>query len=288
MNKPLFTHSTAAIAIALASQNDLAVAATTISVEATSDTFLTNDINQAGSDMSSFGAMMISAPVQNLAMGVTQYRTMENLIAYNTASIKDGFDAEFGAGNWHVTDVQFKWYTNFDIPGVPANNAQFNVPAPGYFNIGYFSNDNWFNPATAGPAGTANPDLNWNSVYGSGGAYNDLFTGQESVGTFYYPGGTFNGAQNCAGEVCAPRFWDLELIPSMLSDTAAGGYLSFHGTAADDNLVYLINQMTKPDAHPQIFITAEAGPAPVPIPAAVWLFGSALATPVGFDRRKAL
>jgi hypothetical protein len=288
MNKTLFTHCTAAVGIALASQNHLAVAATTLSVEATSDTFLTNDINQASSDMSSFGAMMISAPAQNLAMGVTQYRTMENLIAYNTASIKGGFDAEYGAENWHVTGVQLKWYSNFDIPGVPANNSQFNVPTPGHFNIGYFSNDNWFNPATAGSAGTANADLNWNSVYGPGGAYNDLFAGQESTGAFYYPGGTYNGAQNCAGEVCAPRFWDLEPIPSMLSDIATGGYLSFHSAAADDDLVYLINQMTKPYAHPQIFITAEAGPAPVPIPAAVWLFGSALAALVGFGRRESL
>jgi hypothetical protein len=271
----------AAVAAVLLGHAGPSAAATTLSVEATADTFLTNDSRYINSNMSGYGAMMISAPVQDLVQGISEYRTMENLVAYNSASIKAGFDAQYGAGNWHVTDVQLKWYTNFDIPGVPANNNQFNVPATGYFNIAYFGNDGWFNPATAGASGLTNPDLTWNSVYG-GGTYSNLFSGQVLEGTFHYPGGTYNGTTDCYSvpDSCAPRYWDLSLTSDLANDIASGGYLSFHGYAADDQVVYLVNQLTKPGAHPQIFVTADAGasaPAAVPLPAAFWLFGSALA-----------
>ena len=280
MHNPCFPRyfTAAFVGAVLMSQANLGQAANTLSVEATADTFLTNDSRYANSNMSSFGAMMISAPVQNLAQGISEFRTMENLVAYNSAPIKAGFDSQYGIGNWHVTDVRLKWYSNFDIPGVPANNNQFNVPATGFFNIYYFGNDQWFNPATAGPSGLTNPDLTWNSVY-AGGAYSGLFANQVLTGTFYYPGGTYNGTTDCASvpDSCAPRFWDIDLTSDLLNDIAGGGYLSFHGAAADHQVVYLINQLTKPGAHPQIFVTAEAGAAPVPMPAAVWLLGSALA-----------
>lgn len=280
--------STLAAAVALVLSSQSSSAATTLSTEATADTFLTSYSAQANSNMSSYGAMMISAPVSDPLQGISEVRTMENLVAYNTAGIKAGFDAQYGAGNWHVTDVQLKFYTNFDIPGVPANNNQFNVPAVGSFNISYFANDNWFNPATAGATGLTNADLTWNSVYGSGGAYSSLFSNQVLEGTFYYPGGTTNGTTDCfsVADSCAPRYWDLSLTSALVNDIASGGYLSFHGTAADDHVVYLINQLTKPGAHPQIFITADVGAAPVPIPAAVWLFLSAITSLLGISQRR--
>ncbi|QSA95743.1 hypothetical protein [Methylococcus sp. EFPC2] len=290
MIKEPFVPSAAAVAIsmALAIPVDSALAATTLSVQATADTFLTSYTQQANSDMSSFGAMMISSPQADPLQGISEVRTMENLVSYNTATIKAGFDAQYGAGNWHVTDVQIKWYTNFDIQGVPANNNQFNVPHAGYFGISYFGNDSWFDPTTAGATGltVSSPKVTWNSVYG-GGAWSNLFTGQTSLGTFYYPTGTFNGTTSCAGEICAPRLWDLNLATPLVDDILAGGFLSFHSYAADDQVVYLVNQLTKPDAHPQIFISAAAGPAPVPVPAAAWLFASALAWLSVLGRRRA-
>ncbi|WP_446809764.1 hypothetical protein ACH50O_21320 [Methylomonas sp. 2BW1-5-20] len=286
MNKHQFKQPALVLAIGavLSTQTGLA-AATTLSVEAVSDTFLTSYSLQANSNMSSYGAMMISAPVADPQQGISEVRTMENLVAYNTASIKSGFDSQYGAGNWHVTDVQLKWYTNFDIQGVPANNNQFNVPHAGYFGVSYFSNDSWFNPATAGVTGLSNSNLTWNSVYGNGGVYSNLFAGQQSTGTFYYPTGNANGTTDCVSQACAPRFWDLSLATGLVNDILAGDYLSFHGYAADNQVVYLINQLTKPGAHPQIFISAEAGPAAVPLPGAVWLFLSAFLSVLGFSKR---
>ncbi|MGY6274532.1 hypothetical protein [Methylomonas sp. MgM2] len=291
MNTPHIKQSAlaAAIGAALMGQSEIA-AAVTLSAEAVSDTFLTSYSLQANSNMSSYGAMMISAPVADPLQGISEVRTMENLVAYNTAAIKSGFDTEFGAGNWHVTDVKLKWYTNFDIEGVPANNNQFNVPHSGYFGISYFSDDSWFNPASAGATGLTNSDLTWNSVYGAGGAYENLFAGQQSAGTFFYPTGTVNGTTDCYSvpDSCAPRFWELSTTSGVIGDILAGDYLSFHGYAADDQVVYLVNQLTKPGAHPQIFISAEAGPAPVPLPSAAWLFLGALMSVLGISKQRGL
>jgi len=284
--------STTAVAIStiLLSQMGAAEAATTLSVQATADTFISSYSAQANSDLSSFGAMMISAKVADPLQGISEARSMENIVAYNTASIKSGFDTQYGAGNWHVTDVQLKFYTNFDIPGVPANNNQFNVPTHGAFNLSLLSNNSWFNPATAGATGLDNGDVTWNSVY-AGGKYSSLFTGQVAEGTFNYtdyPTGNANGTTDCfsVADSCDPRRWDLALTSALTNGISSGGYLSFHGAAADDHVVYLINQLTKPGAHPQIFISAEANPAAVPLPAAMWMFLSGVLGYLGLSDRR--
>jgi hypothetical protein len=276
----------ASLAAALAGQTGTASAATTLNIDAVADTFISSDPDYANRDMSSFGAMQISADLPDYVQGIMYPRTLDLLVAYDTAAIKAGFDSQYGAGNWHVTDVQVKWYTNFDILGVPAHNPQFNVPAAGAFNISLFTNNNWFDKQAAGPLGLANNDLNWNSVYGAGGKYANLLDGIQSLGTYSYTGGDFNGTNNCSNDVCAPRFWDLGNNADLLNIVGSGGTVSLFGSAADANVTYLVNQLTKPGGHSQIFVSAEAGPAAVPLPAGIWLFLSGcLSMLVGMGRK---
>jgi len=267
----------------------VARAESTLTAEAIADTFITSDPDTGGgtgasranvdSDNSGFGAMMISANVTNPVQGISYPRSMWSFVAFDTAAIKAAFDAQYGANLWHITDVAVKFYSNFSISGVPANNNQFNVPHPGYFTLSWLGNDTWFDPATAGPAGRTQADLTWNNR----GKYLDG-TVIESVSPpngFYWAGGDYNGTTACGGGTFAPAappcfssIWHLEQTASLVNDILDGGVISLIGTPADDQVVYLINQLTKPDAYPQILVAAEAGsipratPAPTPVPTA--------------------
>jgi len=279
-----------AIAVLLVGRAGFALADTTLSTIAVSDTFLSSDPTYANRDMSAFGAMQISANLPDPIQGINYSRTLDAVVAYDTSGLKAQFDAQYGVGDWHVTDVQVKWYSNFDILGIPAHNPQFNVPAAGLFNISLLADNDWFNEAAAGADGLANPDFNWVSVFGAGGTYSDLLNGVQTLGTYSYTGGNYNGTNNCSNDVCDPRFWDLGANATLFGTVAGGGIVSLFGSAADNNVTYLINQLTKPGGQSQIFVSAAAGAsASVPIPGAAWLFLSAFLSMLGIsDRRSSL
>jgi hypothetical protein len=275
------------IAVILFGGTTGASADTTLNVSSVADTYLNSDPTFANRDLSNFGDMEISANLPDPVQGVNYARTMDAVVAYDTTAIKAGFDAEYGLGNWHVTDVQVEWYSNYDIIGTPANNTQFNVPAAGAFNISLLADNSWFDPATAGGPGLANTDFNWDSVFTAGGAYNNLLSGEQTLGTYNYTGGSFNGGNNCANVSCDPRFWDLGANTGLFNTIQSGGLVSLFGSAADSNISYLINQRGAAGAQPQIFVSAAAGAAPtsVPIPAAGWLFASLSLPILGFSIR---
>jgi len=270
-----------ALALALLGQTETTFADTTLSVDSVADTYLNSDPLLSNRDLSNFGSMQISANLPNPLKDMNVPRTMDALLAYDTAAIKAGFDAEYGAGNWRVTDVRVKWYSNYDILGIPATHPQFNVPAAGSFNISLLGNNSWFDAATAGDKGFANTGLNWDAVFGSGGAYRNLLDGAQILGTYAYTGGVFNGGNNCANEVCDPRFWDLGSNAGLFGIIGNGGLVSLFGSAADANVSYIISQRGAAGAHPQLFVSASA----VPIPAAFWLFVSGCLSLFGLSAR---
>ncbi|NJA07490.1 MULTISPECIES: hypothetical protein [unclassified Methylomonas] len=286
MQHKLFKQSASATLAALLAGPFGAASAGTLSVDSVADTYLNSDPVLSNRDWSNFGAMGISANLANPAKGMTTPRTMDALIAYDTAAIKSGFDAEFGAGNWHVTDVKVKWYSNYDILGVAPTNPQLNVPAAGAFHISLLTDNGWFDAASAGDKGFANTDLNWDSVFGAGGKYGKLLDGAQVLGTYSYGGGNFNGGNNCLNEVCAPRFWDLGANADLYDSIANGGFVSLFGSAADSNVSYIVSQRSAAGAHPQLFVSAAAGVAAVPLPAGLSLFLSGGLSLLGIGRRR--
>lgn len=246
-------------------QSNITTAATTLSTEATADTFLSSDPANADTDNSGYGAMMISADVTDIPQGKNYARTLYAFVAYNTADIKSKFDALYGANQWEINDVTVKFYSNFSIPGVPANNNQFNIPNPGYFTLSWMSNDSWFKPNSVGTTGKANADFTWNNQNAYLASGN--FVSVSPNNGFYWTGGDYNGTTQCGGGNFAPTMppcfsslYSLIKTPQLLNDIYNGDYLSLMGKPADSQVVYLINQMTKPDAHPQIFVTADLKP----------------------------
>ncbi|MGY6274522.1 hypothetical protein [Methylomonas sp. MgM2] len=277
-------HATA-LALALFGPHNIASADTVLSVDSIADTYLNSDPLLSNRDWSNFGAMGISANLANPQKGMNTPRTMDALIAYDTAAIKTRLDAEFGAGNWHVTDVRVKWYSNYDILGVAPQNPQLNVPAAGSFNISLLTHNDWFDPASAGDKGFANTDLNWDSVFGTGGAYGNLLDGAQILGIYSYTGGDFNGGNNCVNEVCAPRFWDLGDNADLFDIIGSGGMVSLFASAADSEVSYIVSQRSANGAHPQLFVSAAAGIAAVPLPTGIWLFISGCLTLLGLSGR---
>ncbi|MGD0960934.1 MAG: VPLPA-CTERM sorting domain-containing protein [Methylomonas sp.] len=288
MNTKPCKHPAIATALALAAGwADYAVADTSLQVSSVSDTYLNSDPTWANRDLSNFGDMEISASLPDPAQGVSYARTMDAVVGYDTSSILAGFNAQYGAGEWHVTDVQVEWYSNYDILGVPANNTQFNVPAAGAFNISLLADNNWFNPATAGGPGLANTDFNWDSVFNAGGAYSNLLVGAQTLGAYNYTGGNFNGTNNCANVSCDPRFWDLGANSALFSAIENGGLVSLFGSAADNNVSYIINQRGASGAQPQLIVYASANsPVAAPLPAAVWSFAGAGLALLAVSRRR--
>jgi len=57
-------------------------------------------------------------PVADPLQGISEVRTWRPSSVMNRQHQKPASDTQYGVGNWHVTDVQLKFYTNFGHPRV--------------------------------------------------------------------------------------------------------------------------------------------------------------------------
>ncbi|BCA57083.1 hypothetical protein W02_42230 [Nitrospira sp. KM1] len=194
----------------------------------------------------------------------------DSVVQWDTAGAVTQFNTAFGAGNWQITNVSLNLASNFGDQGEQPNNGIFNTINNGQFNVQWISNDTWIEGTGSG-MGT-NPGSPPSVTFGNKAT--TLLTGTSAnLGTFAYapPG---DGVY---------RSYSLSLDPNLLSDITGGNLASLFFTAADDQVGYLFNSKTFAGNSPQFIITADV--TPVPVPAAVWLFGSGLAAMVGFARR---
>lgn len=194
----------------------------------------------------------------------------DSVVQWNTAGAASQFDTAFGAGNWHITNVSLNLASNFGDQGEQPNNGIFNTINTGQFNVQWISNDSWIE-GTSGGMGSA-PGNPPSVTFGNKAT--TLLTGTSAnLGTFTYtpPGDNVY------------RSYSLALDPNLLSDITGGDLASLYFTAADDQVGFLFNARSFAGNSPQFIITADV--APVPVPAAVWLFGSGMAALAGFARR---
>ncbi|SPP62952.1 VPLPA-CTERM sorting domain-containing protein [Nitrospira lenta] len=196
----------------------------------------------------------------------------DSVVQWNTAGAAAQFNAAFGAGNWQITSIALNLASNFGDQGEQPNNANFNAINAGQFNVQWISNNSWIEGTGSG-MGTApgNPP----SVTFGNKATTLLSGTSAALGTFLYtpPGDN------------TYRSYNLALDPNLVNDVVTSGLTSLYFSAADENVGFLFNAKSYSTNHPQFIVTADL--APVPVPAALWLFGSGIVGLVGFARRKA-
>jgi len=194
----------------------------------------------------------------------------DSVVQWNTAGAVTQFNNALGVGNWQITNIALNLASNFGDANEQPNNAIFNTIHTGQFNVQWISNNSWIEGTGSG-MGT--PPGNPPSVT-FGNRNTTIFTNTTTtapVGTFTYipPGDNIY------------RSYSLALDPNLTNDVLAGSLTSLYFTAADDQIGYLFNAKSFAQNHPQFIITA----APVPVPAAMWLFGSGVVGLAGIARR---
>src|SRR6185503_18620341 len=92
--------------------------ASTYSQPVGADTFVSS--GQPTVNFGGQGAMEIAAPT------AAQPRTQMTLMRFNTADLLAAIDADFGSGNWMVTDISLTLFSNVSTAGQQPGNASFN------------------------------------------------------------------------------------------------------------------------------------------------------------------
>jgi hypothetical protein len=241
------------LAVAAAGIFFVSTAQASITLSSDADRNLMVISNAPDSNFGNLGAMEIAAPT------ISQSRTEEALMGFNTASIKSGFDSYYGTGKWTISWAAISLGSNFPYAGTQPSNDRFNVISPGLFSFSWLSNDNWVEGS-----------VTWNNL-------SNLLPGvssntKELLGTYYFRGDGSDG------------FWAFSKTSGLVSDILSGGVVTVFGEPGDTiegTVGYLFNTPKK--RAPQLIVCAEA--TPVPIPGAIWFLGSGLAGLVGIRKK---
>jgi len=158
------------------------------------------------------GALGLAAP--SLPLGEFQ-----TVIKFGLSSVRNAFDAQFGAGQWSVQSVTLQ------LTASPHGDVIYNEIAAGRFNVSLMQNNSWVEGT--GRASTPTSDgITFNSLQS---AYINNTTDQP-LGTFSFGGGS-SGADS----------YGLTLSSTLIADLLAGSDLSLRLYAADDSVSYLFS-----------------------------------------------
>jgi hypothetical protein len=199
--------------------------------------------NLSGNNYGGGGALAIAA-------GSLPNGEFQSVLRFDLSSLRNSFDAQFGAGEWFVNSVSLQ------LSSSPHNNAVYNEVAPGLFGVSLMQNNSW----TEGTGNASNPANN-------GITYNTLQNtfinnaADQSLGVFGFPGGT-----------SGTLVYTLDLNSDLNADILAGGTASLRLFAADNAVSYLFSSRaaTLPSSQPQLMVVA------VPEPGSLALWGVGL------------
>ena len=225
-----FDHALKLAILAVAAAPASLSAQITLSQEVDANTFVSS--GQPNMNFDNLGAMEIAAPTR------AQNRTEETLLGFETAAIESGFNADYGAGNWVITSVTLKLFSNVANAGTQPPSSSFNKIAAGEFELDWLSDNSW-NPA----------QITYNNISsvlpGTGG--NTL----ASLGDFDW---LANGASSTT--------WAFDLNPNLVNEIASGGDVSIFGQpTAGSTVGYLFNTPLLNGA--ELNVTASAVPEPL-------------------------
>ncbi len=186
------------------------------------------------------GSLAVAGPAATNSGGVVR-GACDAFIQFSTATSLASFDAEFGSGQWLITQAILR-ITEVAEPG----NAIFNT-APGAFEIRWISADGW-QEGTGKPNVPGNTGLTWNQA-----------------ASFLTPGtdqtlGQFNSTGTDA-VLDAP----LSLPAAFISDLRSGGMVSLFLTTASPATGLNFRSrdfFAAADYRPSLVLTAQAIPEP--------------------------
>ena len=207
--------------------------AATFSSNPVADSFVTTGAsnNLSANNYGAAGLMGVSAPGQSQG-------EFQSVLRFDLAAAHAAFDAQYGAGGWSLQSVTLQ------LTATPPNNAIFNTPSAGQFNISWMQNDSWVE-------GTGTPNL----PTMDGITFNSLQTtigpNDEALGTF-----AFNGATS------GSNIYALNLTPGFNADMLAGGLTSLRLFAANSSINYLFNSRNFGTVANRPVITLTAVPEP--------------------------
>src|SRR5215472_13578005 len=219
--------SAAAILLALPLQG------ATFTLNLSADAFVTTGPtgNLSGNNYGGAGALSVAAPA--LANGEFQ-----SVMRFDLSGAKASFDSQFGAGQWSIQSI------TLTLTASAPNNPIFNSSAAGNFGISWMQNDSWVE-GSGTPMAPTTTGITFSSLPSF------LSAGDESLGTFSFPGGT-NGVAT----------YVLPLIAGFDADATAGNLVSFHLSAADSSVSYLFDSRSFNTASARPLLTVVAVPEP--------------------------
>lgn len=172
------------------------------------------------------------------APAAAQPRTEIALLRFDTSAMQASFNADYGVGNWVLSDVTLSLSSNVAVAGQQPNNNSLNKIAAGGFEFDLLGNNSWSETA-----------ITWNTlptILPDSGNTNTL----TPLGSFFW---------DAAG--AANSIWTLNAGQLLVDEINAGGQVTILGQPTTDSTVgYLFNTLTANPGY--LNVTVETVPEP--------------------------